>query len=563
MTWAIDLGTTNTGIARWSEAAGAPRLLELPDICRRPGRTDPQEAPRLVPSAVQVLPGHDLWTRLGRWPFFAQRTFWGRQGLVGRAALEANQGVRSPAFCPSFKGALARTPTRTLAQVRGETFNARQIARIFLRELFRAVAETSGERVRDLVVTTPVEAFEAYRLEVLQAAQAVGVRRVRFLDEPVAAALGYGLGLDAPRQVLVVDFGGGTLDLAVVSLSARDVQQGAAKVLAKEGRPVGGDVVDAWLLDAFAARLGVRLDGLGEEVAMWRRLMLDEARRVKEAVYFEPQATFSVVPGDEVSGLAAQLRDRPRYLDVHRDEVVSVLEAHDLYAILADCCDGIQARLRALGGDEDQIDEVLMVGGSTLLPGIYPAFERRFGRDRVRAWQPFEAVTYGAAAYAAGRVGQSDFLVHDYALVTFDPTTHEKQYVTIVPRGTRFPTPPDFWSRRFVPTCSLGEPERIFQLVVAEVGHAGGDRRFTWDAEGNVRRVGGAGGPATEAPLVVPLNAANPTLGRLDPPHPPGDRTPRLEIRFGVNEERWLVGTVIDLLGPRVLLKEAPIARLL
>jgi hypothetical protein len=111
--------------------------------------------------------------------------------------------------------------------------------------------------------------------------------------------------------------------------------------------------------------------------------------------------------------------------------------------------------------------------------------------------------------------------------------------------------------------ASLGEPERIFQLVVAEVGHTGGERRFAWDAEGNVRRVGGAGSPSIDTPLVVPLNASNPTLGRLEPAHQPGDRTPRLEIRFGVNADRWLVGTVIDLMGPRVLLKEAPVARLL
>lgn len=560
MTWAIDLGTTNTGLARWDAAADAPRLVELPAICRRPGRVDPLEAPRLVPSAVHVLPGKDFWTRVGRWPVFAQRFYWGQQALIGRAALEANQGVSAPAFCPSFKGALSRAPTRSLARLRGDTFDARQIARLFLRELFAEADRVTGDAVRDLVVTTPVHAFETYRLEVKRAAEAAGVRRVRFLDEPVAAALGYGLGLDTPRRVLVVDFGGGTLDLAVVALQPRAVEAGTGEVVAKEGRPVGGNLVDEWLLDDIATRLGVRLDGLGTEVAMWRRLMLDETRRVKEAVYFEPQATFTVTPGEDEPAVAARLRDRPRYLDLRREDVVATLEAHDLYPILEDCCASIEAQLKAIGLDASALDEVLMVGGSTLLPGVYGVFEKRYGRDRVRAWQPFEAVAWGAAAFASGRIGQNDFLVHDYALVTFDARSHEKQHLTVVPRGTRFPTAPDFWTRRFVPTCSLGEPESLFQLVVAEVSAAGGDRRFAWDAEGNVRRVGGE---VPDAPVVVPLNAANPTLGRLDPPHAPGDRTPRLEIKFGVDENRWLVATVIDLRLQKVLMKENPVVRLM
>ncbi len=556
----MDLGTTNTGVARWDADADRPRLVELPNICRKPGRVDPLEAPRLIPSAVHVELAQDLWGKLGRWPFFQKRTFWGRQAYIGREALDRNEGWSTPAFAPTFKRALATAPNRTLARVRSQGFTAREIARIFLRELLREVKTTTGERVRDLVVTTPVEAFESYRAEVQQAARLLGVKRLRFIDEPVAAAIGYGLGIDSPRKVLVVDFGGGTLDLAVVALSLKDLEAGTGRVIAKAGRPIGGNVVDGWLLDAFTAEMGVHLEGLGSESELWRRLMLDEARRVKEKVYFSPTATFQITPPEDQPGLRARLRDRPRYLEVDRDAVVQVLQANELYAMLGDCADELQGQLRAQGLDEGALDEVLMVGGSTLLPQVYGFFEQRYGRDRVRAWQPFEAVAYGAAAFAADRFGQSDFLVHEYAMVTFDPDTHDKKHVTIIPHGTRFPTAPDFWKRRFVPTCSLGEPEKIFQLVVAEVGATGGDRRFTWDAEGNVHRVGGDG---AAAPVIVPLNASNPALGYLKPPHMPGDRTPRLEIGFGVDENRWLVATVKDLRSQQVLMKGEPVVRLL
>jgi molecular chaperone DnaK (HSP70) len=560
MSWALDLGTTNTGIARWDDDADRPRLAELQNICRRPGRVDPLEAPRLVPSAVHIEPDKGLKARIGRWGWFRKNTFWGREAYIGREALDRNEGWSGPNYAPTFKAALAVAPNRHLARVRSRSYTAREVARIFLRELLREVQASTGERIRDLVITTPVEAFEAYRAELAQAAKLLGITRLRFIDEPVAAAIGYGLGIDASKRILVADFGGGTLDLAVVQLSMRELESGTCNVVAKEGRPVGGNLVDQWLLEAFAEQMGLSLEGVAGEGEMWRRLMLDEARRVKEAVYFEPKATFEITPPDDQPGLKARMRDRPRFLDVTREDVVQILRDNALYDILGDCCDGLRDRMAEHDLEETHIDEVLMVGGSTLLPQVYGYFEQRYGRDRVRAWQPFEAVAYGACAFAADRFAQSDFIVHEYAMVTFDPKTHDKKYATIVPRGTRFPTAPDLWKRRLVPTCSLGEPEKIFQLVVCEVGTGGADRRFAWDAEGNVHRVGG---DDENAPIIVPLNAANPTLGYLKPPHTPGDRTPRLEISFGVDENRWLIATVLDLKTKQVLMKQEPVVRLL
>ena len=101
-----------------------------------------------------------------------------------------------------------------------------------------------------------------------------------------------------------------------------------------------------------------------------------------------------------------------------------------------------------------------------------------------------------------------DFIVHDYAFVTHDPKTGDAQHTVIVPRGTRFPTAPELWKRQLVPTCALGEPETIFKLLICEVSRGDGDeRRFVWDAAGDVHKVGGTAG---EAQVVVPLNAASP-----------------------------------------------------
>ncbi len=557
--WALDLGTTNSAIARWDEATGQPQLVELPDICRDPEREDPLEAPRMVPSAVHLLERPGLLDRLGSWPPLARRVFLGRRALIGRPALERNRETVHPAYVPTFKAALASESTRPLARVGRRAVSARAAARAFLRELLVSVKHASGERIRDLVVTSPVSAFETYRAEVQGVLHGLGVRRVRFVDEPVAAALGYGLSLSHERTVLVVDIGGGTMHVVLVALSPRGAMGGEARVLAKQGRPLGGNAVDGWVLEEACRQAGYPpLSAQGDENArFWRRLMLAEACRVKEAVHFDETAVFRITPPGFGRGLASRRRG-PVLPEFTRAQLGELLERNGFYRGLDSCLaamfeDG-KARL-------EDVDDVLLVGGSTLLPGVFARLEQRFERRRMRAWQPFEAVVYGGACFAADRIGTLDFIVHDYAFVTHDAKTGEAQHTVVVPKGTRFPTAPDFWKRQLVPTCSLGEPESIFRLVICEVARGEGtERRFVFDASGDLHKVGGTSG---QDQVIVPLNASSPTLGYLEPPHEPRDRRPRLEISFGVNAERWLVATVLDLLTRKELMSEEPVVRLI
>ena len=554
--WALDLGTTNCGVACWDEALGRPRLIELPAVCRKLDAKDPLEAPRLVPSAVHLLEKPGFLDRLGSWPPLERRLFLGRRALIGRAALQHNEGTVYPSFVPTFKPALSEESLRPLARVGRESVTARDAAQAFLRELLCEVKRATGHRVRDLVVTSPVTAFETYRAEVQQVLRQLGVRRVRFIDEPVAAALGYGISLSQERTVLVVDVGGGTMHAVLVRLSPQGAVSGQANVLAKRGRTVGGNAVDGWVLDDLCRQMGHRLSEDDDEVTrLWRRLMLAEACRVKEAVFFQAEEAFLMSP--ERSLLPATPRQGRGFVALTRDRLREILDEQGFYRSLSASVDEV---LEQGGVTAGEVDDVVLVGGSTLLPGFFSWFEERFERRRVRAWQPFEAVAFGAACFAGDRMDALDFVVHDYAFVTHDPKTGEAQQTIIVPRGTRFPTSPELWKRQLVPTCALGEPESLFKLLICEVSRPDGDpRRFVWDAAGDVHKVGGAAG---DGQVVVPLNAASPTLGYLDPPHSPRDRRPRLEIAFGVNAERWLMATVRDLLTQRELMHEEPVVRL-
>jgi molecular chaperone DnaK (HSP70) len=557
--WALDLGTTNSGIARWDPSAGQPVLVELPTVCRVPEGDDVLEAPRLVPSAVHMVERPRWQDRLGALPLVARSAFIGRQAWIGRQALERNRASVHAAFAPGFKLALAAEATRTLARVDHHSVTARGVAHAYLRELLAEVKRATGHRIRDLVVSAPVSAFETYRAELQRIFGAIGVLRVRFIDEPLAAALGYGLGLARESFVCVVDIGGGTMHVELVRLSPHGAKGGQAHVVAKQALPLGGNAVDSWVLRDVCARLRFPLDesARDDETRFWRRLMLAESCRVKESLFLEEKATFLLVPPGMLR-LDDPRRPGTSLVEMTRAQLVEVLERQGFYAGLEASLDAVLESAHVTAGD---VEEVLLVGGSTLLPNVFALLERRFDRRRLRGWQPFEAVAHGAACYAAGAVNAADFIVHDYAFVTHDAETGKEQHIVVVPNGTRFPTPPDHWKRQVVPTCAMGEPETIFKLVICEVARAdGGARSFIWDAAGDLHKVGGKTG---KDELIVPLNASSPTLGYLDPPHDPRDRRPRLEIAFGVNAERWLVATVHDLLTRKELMREEPVVQLL
>jgi molecular chaperone DnaK (HSP70) len=560
--WALDLGTTNSLLARWDSTASRPEVLPLSALARREVRVsaDGVDTARGVPSAVHVIDEPSFWARLGRSRWVPGAALFGKLAHIGQPALDLNAVQPRPQFVPSFKRALSLSPLLTLARAGRRSYSAREVAYLYLRELLAEAHRSQGSRVRDLVITAPVAAFETYRAEVRQIAQRLGVRRVRFVDEPVAAALGYGLGVGRNRRVLVVDFGGGTLHLALVHLRAAEAQEGRTQVLAKAAQDVGGTLVDRWVMEELCRRFDwpVDEDEGREDLQLWSRLLLAEACRVKEAVYFAERTTFELSLPETRERFERRVAGQAASLEFSRAELVQVLEQRGLYRMLDLCLVDVQAQARAVGLSPGDIDDVLMVGGSTLLPKVYSFFEERFGRGKVRAWQPFEAVAYGAAVFAAGQVAPADFIVHDYALQTFDLKSNTPEYAVIVPQKTPFPTRPDFWKRQLVPTCGLGEPERVFKLVICEIGGAGG-QGFVWDARGRLHRATDASAQS----LVVKLNESNPVIGVLDPPQAPQDRTPRLEVSFGVNAERWLCATVVDLRTRRELMRDEPVVRLL
>ncbi len=562
--WAIDLGTTNTRIARWNPEQELPEIVHLEGVCREPLPAQDIQVRNSIPSCLYILPARGFKERFGALPLVERFFLIGRRALIGLEALRKDNRPYSPQFIPSFKPYLLRESQRALYHRHGRTWNAQASAKLFLRELFARVKRATGERPRDVVMSVPVDSYEPYRAQLNIIASQLGVTRLKIIDEPVAAAIGYSLRVDESQYTLVIDFGGGTLDIALVEIGESTAKKGRCRVVAKAGAALGGNLVDGWLADELAARMNYTVSSRSDrpDERFWFRAMLEEACRLKESLYFRPRATFYMVPPREFQQFEARLTHRREDLgnapDFTRAELVDLLKKKGLYRQFDELLEEVLDRAAEQGVDHAQIREVLMTGGSTLLPGVYARVEKLFGRDKVRAWQPFEAIAYGACAYGADHLTRSDFIVHDYAFVTYNRKTHEPEYNVIVPRRTPFPTDGDFWRRQLVPTCPLGIPENYFKLEICEIGKKHlVDQEFVWDREGQLHSLSDG-----DAPVIIPLNKDNPTLGTLDPPHEPTDHAPRLDVAFKVDENRWLCVTVRDLKTSRYLKRDTPVLRL-
>lgn len=513
---AIDLGTTNTVVAVAEE--GGVRVLHLPGLARE----QPVLQSPLIPTALHLRQTTRRWL----WVFPRPVT----EARIGQQALNQNYEGRSPAFAQSFKRHLGSQPHRPVLRTETREVSVREAAALFLRELLRAAAREAGVRrlADDLTIPSPVGFYETYRAELQSVARQLGVRRFRTLDEPVAAALGYGVGVGRDESLLVVDFGGGTLNLAAVRLGPQAAEAGAAPILAKHMVTLGGDDVDRWLVEHLLMDLS--------DLPEWQYDARWEAMRVKERVSREGFAEF---------------RWNGIHKSLERDAFVRLLGERGLYDQLRAGLEEIQGQLAEAGSG---VDEALLVGGSTLLPEVAAVVDDAFPEAVVRHDPAFvfTAVATGAARFAGG-VPVDDFIYHDYAVAVQNERTHGVEYERLIPRRTRYPTASDFAVRYYADYAGMEE----MRFRVCEIGRLG-QVPVGWQPRPNGN---GYWAPQNESEkaLVVELNPADEAL----PLRPAGKGTsPRLRVTYSINADRWLCTTVEDLVSKQPLRVNEPVVRL-
>jgi molecular chaperone DnaK (HSP70) len=524
--FALDFGTSNTVAAIWDADAADGHSLELPGLSR-PGQYDGRDY-HFIPSLV-----HYAGPRL----------------RVGQQVLA--EGLRQhPASFQWMKSYVANG-MKLPRQLDGLAVDFFQAAGDFLRQVLLAAGSVVNFAEEDATFTLPVEAFEHYQNWLEEVLQSAGVARPHFLDEPSAAALGYAAKIRAGKPFLVFDFGGGTLDVAIVRVEDPTPERRTrSRALGKAGAQVGGRVLDQWLACDALKRAG----RAPEQCRPLMPLLLQEAERVKEALSATEAEDFRVL--DPATGAVISHR-------YTRGALEDLLEANGLYTKINDVLDAAENQARERGHTRDDFQACLMIGGGSLIPSIRRQLRTRYG-ERVHCERPFEAVAVGAAAYVAG-ADFDDRIRHAYALRPYDRAQGRYVFQPIVPAGTPYPGPvsdPRNPAQPLTLTIKASFPNQTrLGLQVYEVAErlstpcGGGGLDLVFDQNGAARFT------AREDPEdACHRPIGSPTFIVADPPAQPGQ--PRFLATFAISASRHLCITVQDTLTGKTLLRDYPMVKL-
>lgn len=352
----IDLGTTNSvlGIIE----AGAPKLL-------------PIQGERLLPSLVGISPQNEL--------------------IVGTPA--RNQWVVSPdRTIRSIKRKMGKNETVSMA---GKEYTPQEISAFILKEIKQAAEQALGHPVERAVITVPAYFNEVQRQATLEAGVIAGLNVERIINEPTAAALAYGYGVDPNEhlRVLVYDLGGGTFDVSIIELN-----YGVVDVLATAGdNLLGGDDFDerlaAHLADEFQTQHDV---DLRKNHQAWARLQR-EAEEAKIRLSSVPFTTMNL------EYIAQDGKGNP--LHIHR-EVTRPQFEELIEDMLQRTITSIDQALGDANLKATDINRVLLVGGSTRIPAVWDLVARRLHQDPHIEVDPDAAVALGAAVQAGIIAGE-------------------------------------------------------------------------------------------------------------------------------------------------------------
>ena len=362
----IDLGTTNSLVAHM-DAAGHPEIIAGPD------------GSRIVPSVVSLLPnGQFIAGEPAREMLLTrpERSVYSVKRLMGRGVEDVQEELKLfPFRISSGAGDVIRL------QVGEREVTPPQISAEVLRELKGRAEVALGREVAKAVITVPAYFNDSQRQATKDAGRIAGLEVLRLVNEPTAAALAYGLDKRKQGIVAVYDLGGGTFDISILKL-----KDGIFEVLATNGDThLGGDDIDNLLLqiaiEDVASEWGGNPGGDNELVQRLRRAVI----AAKEELSFVPQ-----------TAIRLEYRDR-RYERAIDRGLLEKLIAPIVDRTLGPC----RQCMKDAGVTPEQIDEVVLVGGSTRIPLVRSAVEQLFRARPHTELNPDEVVALGAAVQAA------------------------------------------------------------------------------------------------------------------------------------------------------------------
>ncbi len=329
-------------------------------------------------------------------------------------------------------------PDKTIASIKrhmGEDFKVKiddkeytpqEISAMILRKLADDASSYLGEKVTSAVITVPAYFNDAQRQATKDAGKIAGLDVLRIVNEPTAAALAYGLEKEKPEKVLVFDLGGGTFDVSVL-----EIGDGVHEVLSTSGDThLGGDDFDKkvmdWLCDEFKKAEGIDLRN--DKQAMQRIKEAAEKAKCELSSVIETNINLPFITADA---------NGPKHLDVSLTRAKFEDLSHDL---LDRCKKPVEQALKDAGLSKGEIDEVVLVGGSTRIPAVQQLVKDYTGKEPNQSVNPDEVVAVGAAVQAGVLAGEvKDIVLLDVTPLTLGIETLGGVLTPLVPRNTTIP----------------------------------------------------------------------------------------------------------------------------
>ncbi|MEE8587029.1 MAG: molecular chaperone DnaK [Acidobacteriota bacterium] len=407
----IDLGTTNSVVAVME--GGEPTIITNP------------EGGRTTPSVVAITKGGErLVGQVAKRQAVTnpENTVYSIKRFMGRKHAE----IPEEASMVPYKVEEASNGDAWVS-ISGKQHSPPEISAMILQKLRSAAEEYLGEKIEQAVITVPAYFNDSQRQATKDAGRIAGLEVMRLVNEPTAAALAYGLDRKKDETIAVFDFGGGTFDISIL-----EVGEGVVEVKATNGDThLGGDDIDQllikWIVGEFKKDQGIDLSQ--DKMALQRLREAAEKAKMELSSAQETDINLPFITAD-ASG--------PKHLNLSltRSKFEQLTEP-----ILLETLHPCKKALEDSGLKAEDIDEVVLVGGSTRIPKVQEIVKDFFKKDPHKGVNPDEVVAVGAAVQAGVLGGEvKDVLLLDVTPLTLGIETLGGVATPLIPRNTTIPT---------------------------------------------------------------------------------------------------------------------------